>query len=58
MTIHTVGRISTDIATWFANNVWLIIHQPTVLFSQNKAATSHQPAVIFSENKPAPTTTD
>jgi hypothetical protein len=35
---------------------WLISHQPTVLFSQNKPATSNQnqPAVLFSQNKPAP----
>jgi DNA-repair protein XRCC1 len=35
--------------------VWLISHQLTVLFSQNKPATSNQPAVFFSQNKPAPT---
>jgi hypothetical protein len=34
--------------------VWLISHQPVVLFSQNKPATSNQPAVLFSQNKPAP----
>jgi hypothetical protein len=34
--------------------VWLISHQPTVLFSQNKSATSNQPAVLFSQNKSAP----
>jgi hypothetical protein len=33
---------------------WLISHQPTVLFSQNKPATSNQPAVLFPQNKPAP----
>jgi hypothetical protein len=33
---------------------WLISHQPTVLFSQNKPATNNQPAVLFSQNKPAP----
>jgi hypothetical protein len=33
---------------------WLISHQPTVLFSQNKPATRNQPAVLFSQNKPAP----
>jgi hypothetical protein len=33
---------------------WLISHQPTVLFSQNKPTTSNQPAVPFSHNKPAP----
>jgi hypothetical protein len=34
--------------------VWLISHQPAVLFSQNKPATSYQPAVLFSQNKSAP----
>jgi hypothetical protein len=34
--------------------VWLISHQPTILFSQNKPATSNQPAVFFSQNKSAP----
>jgi hypothetical protein len=38
----------------FALFAWLISHQPTVLFSQNKPATSNQPAVLFSQNKPAP----
>jgi hypothetical protein len=35
--------------------VWLISHQPVVLFSHNKAATSNQSAVLFSQNKPTPT---
>jgi hypothetical protein len=34
--------------------VWLISHQPTVLFSHNKPATSNQPAVLFSQNESAP----
>jgi hypothetical protein len=34
--------------------VWLISHQPAILFSQNKLATSNQPAVHFSQNKSAP----
>jgi hypothetical protein len=34
--------------------VWLISHQPTVLFSQNKSATGNQPTVLFSQNKSAP----
>jgi hypothetical protein len=34
--------------------VWLISHQPAVLFSQNKLAITNQPAVLFSQNKPAP----
>jgi hypothetical protein len=34
--------------------VWLINHQPAVLFSQNKPATSNQPTVLFSQNKSAP----
>jgi hypothetical protein len=33
--------------------VWLISHQSTVLFSQNKPATGNQPTVLFSQNKPA-----
>jgi hypothetical protein len=33
--------------------VWLISHQPAVLFSQNKLAISNQPTVLFSQNKPA-----
>jgi hypothetical protein len=33
--------------------VWLISHQPAVLFSQNKSAISNQPTVLFSQ-KPAP----
>jgi hypothetical protein len=37
---------------------WLISHQPTVLFSQNKPATSNQPAVLFSQNKSAPATSN
>jgi hypothetical protein len=35
---------------------WLISHQPTIPFSQNKPSTSNQPAVLFSQNKPAPAT--
>jgi hypothetical protein len=34
--------------------VWLISHQPAVLFSQNKLAISNQPTTLFSQNKPAP----
>jgi hypothetical protein len=34
--------------------IWLISHQPVVLFSQNKPSTSNQPAVLFSQNKSAP----
>jgi hypothetical protein len=33
--------------------VWLISHQPAVLFSQNKPNTSNQLAVLFSQNKSA-----
>jgi hypothetical protein len=29
--------------------VWLISHQPALLFSQNKPVTSNQPSVFFSE---------
>jgi hypothetical protein len=34
--------------------VWLISHQPTILFSQNKSTINNQSAVLFSQNKPAP----
>jgi hypothetical protein len=40
-----------DLNTLF---VWLISHQPAVLFSQNKSAISNQSTVLFSQNKPAP----
>jgi hypothetical protein len=33
--------------------VWLISHQPAVIFFQNKPATSNQPTVLFSHNKSA-----
>jgi hypothetical protein len=47
-----VGAKSTE--KIFALFAWLISHQSTVLFSQNKPATSNQPAVLLSQNKPAP----
>jgi hypothetical protein len=47
---HKSSRLTTRSALF----VWLISHQPAVLFSQNKPATSNQPAVLFSQNKPAP----
>jgi hypothetical protein len=31
--------------------VWLISHQPAVLFSQNKPATNNQPTTLLSQNK-------
>jgi hypothetical protein len=34
--------------------VWLIGHQPKVLFSQNKSVSINQPVILFSHNKPAP----
>jgi hypothetical protein len=34
--------------------VWLISHQPAVLFSQNKSTTNNQTVVLFSQNKSAP----
>jgi hypothetical protein len=46
------------IPTWYLNAqisektalfVWLISHQPAVLFSHNKSTTSNQPAVLFSQ---------
>jgi hypothetical protein len=38
----------------FALFVWLISHQPAVLFSQNKPAINNQPALLFSQNKSTP----
>jgi hypothetical protein len=43
-----------EIQTHVALFVWLISHQPAVLFSQNKPAISNQPAVLFSQHKSAP----
>jgi hypothetical protein len=34
--------------------VWLISHQPAVLFSQNKPTTNNQSALLFAQNKSAP----
>jgi hypothetical protein len=39
----------------YALFVWLISHQPIVLFFQNKPATNNQPTILFSQNKSAPT---
>jgi hypothetical protein len=47
-------EMSKKYMTLHALFAWLISHQPTVLFSQNKSATNNQPAVLFSQNKPAP----
>jgi hypothetical protein len=33
--------------------VWLISHQPEILFSQNKPTVSNQPTLLFSQNKSA-----
>jgi hypothetical protein len=49
-----VGRRKRLITKIFVLFVWLISHQPAVLFSQNKLATSNQPTVLFSQNKSAP----
>jgi hypothetical protein len=38
----------------YALFIWLISHQPAVLFSQNKPAISNQRVVLFSQNKPTP----
>jgi hypothetical protein len=38
----------------YALFVWLISHQPTIFFSQNKLAISNQSVVFFSQNKSAP----
>jgi hypothetical protein len=48
--------LRTKTQSIFALFVWLISHQPAVLFSQNKSAISNQPAVLFSQNKSAPAT--
>jgi hypothetical protein len=45
------AKVTHDLSALF---VWLISHQPAVLFSQNKSAISNQPAVLFSQNKSAP----
>jgi hypothetical protein len=42
VTLHTAGWQFTS--TLF---VWLISHQPAVLFSQNKPATSNEPTILF-----------
>jgi hypothetical protein len=42
--------------SWEYLFVWLISHQLTLLFSQNKPATSNQPVVLFSQNKSASAT--
>jgi hypothetical protein len=44
------GKKSRNLALF----VWLISHQPAVLFSQKKSAISNQPTVLFSQNKSAP----
>jgi hypothetical protein len=44
----------SDVHIMFALFVWLISHQPAVLFSQNKPATSNQPALLLSHNKSEP----
>jgi hypothetical protein len=46
--------VRTDFYQTSALFVWLISHQPAVLFSQNKSATNNQPAVLFSQNISAP----
>jgi hypothetical protein len=47
-------RVQNCKQTKHALFVWLISHQPAVLFSRNKPAITNQPAVLFSQNKPAP----
>jgi hypothetical protein len=60
---HKIPRIDEGcekrlIPTWYLNAqiseknalfVWLISHQPAVLFSHNKSTTSNQAAVLFSQ---------
>jgi hypothetical protein len=52
--LHALTNSTYNIAHTYALFVWLISHQPAVLFSQNKSATSNQPTVLFSQNKSAP----
>jgi hypothetical protein len=47
------GELNVAVCVLF---VWLISHQPAVLFSHNKSATSNQPVVLLSQNKSAPAT--
>jgi hypothetical protein len=57
LSLHTPNYSESTfnvIQTISALFVWLISHQPAVLFSQNKPAINNQPAVLFSQNKPAP----
>jgi hypothetical protein len=42
-----------DIRQFICLFVWLISHQPAVLFSHNKSATNNQPVVLFSQNRSA-----
>jgi hypothetical protein len=44
----TIVTTQSTGAASIAPFAWLINHQPTILFSQNKPAISNQPAVLFS----------
>jgi hypothetical protein len=55
---HDVTTTPTPTNLNIALFAWLISHQPTVLFSQNKPATSNQPAVLFFQNKSSPATSN
>jgi hypothetical protein len=52
----TLSVCPADITSSRVLFVWLIRHQPAVLFSENKPATSNQLAVLFSQNKSASVT--
>jgi hypothetical protein len=61
--IHKKGKVNDFLPFGFQSLrnastmfVWLISHQPTILFSHNKPATINQ-SVIFFHNKSAPATT-
>jgi hypothetical protein len=41
---------SSELIRGLRQFVWLIIHQTTILFSQNKPATSNQLAILSSHN--------
>jgi hypothetical protein len=50
----TKSSLHGSIKQFSALFVWLISHQPAVLFSHKQPATNNQPAILFSENKSAP----
>jgi hypothetical protein len=51
---NDINIITLSFVMAIALFVWLISHQPAVLFSRNKPATNNQPTVLFTQNKSAP----